>query len=213
MNDLLTRLKTEMGLDPGAALDPYTLGGLFNRFRPDGDGLERLFAQDAVQLAVLARIRNVFKASAPSYLKTDLYFVMRRVDPCSIGEARQWADAHLAGMQHLADFVGDTETQRAIAMLRSAPGGVGTEDVVTTLVYDCYTDFLAEFQPSQDELFLLKEALYSMANDYYLMGYMLWPAIQKATGLPPLLDPYFEMWRHGVRLAGNGAVTIDAQGA
>lgn len=198
-----------MGLAENAAFDSDALTGMFTRFRPNGAGLERLFEQDPVQLAVLARIKNVFHASALSWRPTDFYFVMRVFDPLSEREARKLADEHLAAMQQLADFVGDTETQHAISLLRASPDASG-DDVISTLVYDCLTDFLAGFDASQNALFVLDEALYSMANDYYLMAYMLWPAIQQQTGLPALLDPYFEMWRHGLQLADDGSVSVAA---
>lgn len=208
MTDLLSRLKTEVGLGANASLDPYALAGLFTRFRPDGAGVDRLFGQDAVEQAVLARIRRVLKASASSWKPGDLYVVLRKFDPISANDAAKLVDEHLAGMEKLAAYTGETEAQRAIASLRSNPGASAGEDIVDTLVYECLVDFLAEFEPSDDPLFLLAEALYSVAADYYLMAYMLWPVIHKLTGLPDLLDPYFEMWRHGVKLAGDGTVSL-----
>lgn len=208
MNDLLSRLKIETELGADASLDPYALAGLFTRFRPDGKGMERMFGPDPVEQEVLARIRKVLRASGSSWKPGDMYVVLRKFDLISVDAARKLADQHLAGMEKLANYTGDTETERAISSLRRNPGVPAGEDIINTLVYDCLCDFLAEFQPSQDQLFLLKEAVYSIAADYYLMAYMLWPAIRKLTGLPDLLDPYFEMWRHGVELSGDGLVSI-----
>ncbi len=198
------RLKIEIAVGLDAALDPYALAGLFNRFRPDGEGLERLFGADPVQQAVLTRIRHVFEATASSWKPGDLYFVVREAEAIDCDRAQMLASAHVTGLEKVAQLRGDTQTQRALAMLRKYPDRRQVQAVAATLMYECFTDFLAQFQPAQDEVFLLKEALYSMANDYYLMAYMLWPAIRKATGLPDLLDPYAELWRHGVRIAGDG---------
>ncbi len=181
---------------------------MFNHLRPFGDGVECMFGPDPVQQAVLNRIRQVFHASAASWRPSDIYLVMRNNAPIGLDQARVLAHAHLAGMESIAKFSCDRETEHALVMLREQPGGPAVEDVITTRVYDCFTDFLARFQPAHDPMFLLKEPLYSLANDYYLMAYMLWPAINTATGLPDLLDPYFDLWRHGVQLAGDGTVSV-----
>jgi len=200
---LLARIRRETGLEISGARDQHILSGLFNRYRPNGEGLDRILAGEAEEGAVRDRIQRVFKLTASSWSPGDIYFVLRRFEPIDESMAVKLVRDHFNGIALLADLTGDVETRDAVRSLtveRHSIGGFTLDESVPVLIYECLTDFLAKFQPDLNELFILKEALYSMTNDYFLAAYLLWPVIQASVPLPDVLDAYFAIWRHGLKL-------------
>jgi len=49
VHTLRKRIETESGLSIATRDDLYALAGLFNKYRPDGVGLERLLAEEGVE--------------------------------------------------------------------------------------------------------------------------------------------------------------------
>ena len=45
----------------------------------------------------------------------------------------------------------------------------------------------------------MEEAFYSMACDYYLAHYLMWPLYRGSTAIEEPYAPYFELWRHGAQ--------------
>jgi hypothetical protein len=189
---------------------------MFNRYRPDGQGLESLLGNNNdVEREVLARIRRVFDAASSGWDPCDLYFVVRQPTPVNEMKAIQLAETFLNGLKNFADFLGDAELRDALEGRRitlQAPKGQEVDEDTPTMVYECLTDFLAEQQPAQNDLFALKEAIYSMANDYFLMAFILWPAMKITGPASNAFDGYYELWRCGIGLkyfaAGDVAVTL-----
>jgi hypothetical protein len=210
---LLERIVTEANLESSAELDQDVLSGVFNRYRPTGEGLERILGKEGVEGKVRARIKRVIEVTASSLKPDDWYFVLRYPQPIDRDDAVKLVESYLRDLAQLAEFAGADEARDAIsslAVVQSSNTSFTRDESVPTLIYECLTDFLAGFQPDQNELFALKEALYSMANDYFLMAYMVWPAVQESTGLPTLLDSYFEVWSHGISLdfSTDGSVFV-----
>lgn len=216
-NGLLARIHSETGLVIFNASDQYVLSGMFNRYRPSGQGIERILDGDNIRQEIRYRVKRVYEISAPSWRPGDLYFVVRYFEPICQTQAVRIVIDHLSGIKRLADFVGDRETSEAITMLKVVGGfapGLVHDDEVPTLIYECLTDFISRFQFSQNEIFVLKEALFSMANDYFLMAYMLWPAIQAIAPVQGVIEPYIDIWRCGIRIdySGDGQVCIHTPG-
>jgi hypothetical protein len=214
---LLERICAETNLVVTSSLDADVLAGIFNRYRPHGDGLERLLTGEGVEGAVRSRIKRVYEVTTPGWDPRDLYFVVRQPEPIDSPSAVRHAADYLLGIERLADFMKDSETRAAAKALTVTAGphtGFAPDEDTSALIYDCVTDFLAKFQPERNELFFLKEALYSMENNYFLMGWMLWPAISETASLPDLLDPYFALWSHGLRLefSAGGSVYVRIPG-
>ena len=200
---LVARIKAETGLTVSNSTDQHLLTGLLNRYRPDGVGLERILPDQGIEGAVRTRIKKVFEVAAPSWNAGDLYFVISRFDALDQESTESIAKIHLNGIKKLADFIGDVEVSGVISklkLMRYPPAGAVQRSDVSDMMYECLTDFLAKLQPDRHELFMLKEALYFMANDYFLMAYMLWPAVQLSEDVGDSLDSYFDIWCHGIKL-------------
>lgn len=102
------------------------------------------------------------------------------------------------------------DTVKSLSIQWESEDGFTPDEDIPLLIYECLTDFLAKMQPEQNEIFFLKEALYSLANDYFLMAYLLWPAIQENVPLPNIMDSYFDIWFHGIKLnfSNDGTVFV-----
>jgi hypothetical protein len=209
---LRERIEAEAGLSLATRDDLYGLAGLFTKYRPDGTGLERLLLDTGVEGAVRARIQQVFAATAASWQPGDFYFVIRHYEPLSRADALKLAQDYLLDMKKLSDFVGDTETRDTVAGLKieaEVPPDAAPDEDPGIMLYECLTDFLPRSTDGPD-IFLLKEALYSMANDYSLLAYMLAPAIDLPGEVHGVLDSYFDFWRYGLKLEfyEGGIVTV-----
>ncbi len=216
-NTLVTRIEAATGIAVPTPTGQHKLSGIFNRYRPDGAGLERLFEVSGIEGEILSRLKKVFLATTPSWKPGDLYFTIRQhvsIDPSS---AATIVESYLAGFKRFAAHIGDSDVTSALDGMRvvfAVPIGASEDADLGTMMYECLTDFLATLQPGRHELFLLKEALYSIANDYFLMAYILWPAFGFEGELAHALDNYFDVWRYGIslRFFKGGNVTIGLPG-
>jgi hypothetical protein len=213
-NKLIDRIRETLGLNFLAADVQYRLGGLFNRYRPDGDGLKNLLNENGVEGEVLCRIRKIFLVTAPHWRPSDLYFVIRRYEDINSESALGIVQNYLEGFRLFAEYNGNFElacTLKNLKFTSKFPDASALNDDVSVMMYECITDFLAIQQVHKNELFLLKEALYSMANDYFLSAYALWPAMDFPENLRFAFDSYFDIWRYGIRILffTDGSVTFE----
>lgn len=214
-NKLTSRIQTETGITVSGSKDRHLLSGVFNRYRPSGDGLGRIFLGEGVEKAVTTRLKRIFDATVQSWHPEDMYFVIRKHDPIDPRHMQELATKFLKGVYLLADFIGDRETCDVVASLSAVKKAEAKAKAILNedtpvVIHECVTDFLAKFQPEKNEIFILKEAIYSMANDYFLMAYVLWPAIEESVPLHGVLDSYYDLWRHGVALeySADGCVYV-----
>jgi len=193
---LATRILKETGIAVADAAGAAALAGMFDRYRPHGDGLERLLGNGAVERAVRDRLKAALAAAAPGNPPG----VSRVTDAQLADILASW----LRGAGTVADLAGDAQALRelALAQVVAVPSpGAAIDDDRATLLYETVTDFLARWQPGASPLFLLKEAVWSLADDYFLMAWILWPAhaLDNDQALDAL-DGFFEAWRHRLRV-------------
>lgn len=210
---LKKRIEAETGRVIASHWDLQALAQLFTKYRPHGAGLERLLLAQGPEGAVLERVRKVFAATASSCKPDDPHFVVRHAMPVSPSERETLALEHLRGLMAFAEFVGNAGAHEVVAALSiqsRAPTHATPDADIRTTLHRCLTDFLVKFQEKDNELFLLKEALYSMANDYWLEAYMLAPILGLTERASGALDSYFELWRRGLSLKfhDDGSVTV-----
>jgi hypothetical protein len=200
VDTLAKRIERATGIE---VEDKNDLFGFFSQFRPDGVGLEAISADSGVEGEVLARIRRVFAATAPGWAPGQLYFKIRRFEALDAASAQRIAGSYLMAFQRFVQYVGNAELSDELAGVRveSHPPVEAQEDThLPIAISECLGDFLAQQQPSRHELFLLKEALYSMAADYFLAAYMLRPVLPLEGDAGQALDEYFDIWRYGIKL-------------
>ena len=66
-----------------------------------------------------------------------------------------------------------------------------------TLIYDVASEFVESLTPRQSAALLMSEGLYTIACDYNLQRYILWPLYKDATPIEEPFRPYFDLWRGG----------------
>ena len=205
MGNLLETIARETGVIVRGEEDRHKLAGVFNRYRPNGFGLERLFNAQGVEGDVLSRLRRLFKATE-SGPPSDLYFLVQ--DPPAIGQsaAIELAEKHVESVRALLWARGDARSATLIAT--ASPQFVslpepGSNDLERA-IHEHLTDWLGACSQVED-LMVLEEAIFSMASDYWLTIYVLWPALTPSFPTE-IAAPYFELWRHGL------AVKFSSQG-
>jgi hypothetical protein len=190
------------GFPPGAR-EEHDLAGLFQAFRPAGEGVERLFDGSPLGQRILSRLNRMYAATAPSYGPGDAYFVPR-VATCDEATALLWASDHIASMRDIAAARGDESLAKVLdsAAPRVIRGQQPTStqmdrDSPAARMYEAVTDYLRSIQPAASELLLLKEAFYSIANDCYIQGYLMWPLYASSASHHEPFAAYFELWCAG----------------
>jgi hypothetical protein len=215
---LISRIEAETGVLVQSHDDEQKLFGILDLYRPHGVGLERLLSGDGVEGRARARIQRVFDATAQDWKEGQGYFFIKRHDAIDGIAAVRIAREYLSGFRQLANYAGHVEVGRALSSMEvapTAPANRDRDDEFEVMMYECLTDFIRPFGRKDHEIFVLKEALYSIASDYFLSAYILWPAIELTVPLPGAMDRYFDMWRHGLKLkffANTAVVELPRQG-
>ena len=76
------------------------------------------------------------------------------------------------------------------------------EDAPDVLIYEVANDFMISLSNDCPEIYFMREAFYSIANDYFLRHYFMWPIYispLKEAGNPFM--PYYEMTLRGLKMA------------
>jgi hypothetical protein len=191
--------------------DAEHLAYLFQRFRPDGNGIEEFCAD--MQLGLMApRLLEIFHATSDGYKNGDTvdgYFIVRKPLKASNADLQIFAKKYFFSINRVAESLGPT--WRSLRMRFANPPQVsvirGQEAPRDTSemggeIYDTLNEFYRRLEPKNENLGLLREALYSMANDHTLANYVRWP-IAEAHFKEEQPDPfklYFKLWLRGVEM-------------
>lgn len=183
------------------------LFGFFDCFRPDGKGLERVFAGVAGGEEIRKRLLRVYECTRDSAGGGWGYFVVRRPAPATperlvsltarhLGRVRQIAiSSGEADLTNLLDELPEIEIKRGRMPDRKQPD----YDAPETLIYDVVGDWFGGLEPVPSDALLLNEAMYSIACDYDLARYLAWPLYRHSTNIEEPFAPYFDLWTHGAR--------------
>jgi hypothetical protein len=187
------------------------LAGFFQHFRPDGQGLEALFADIPAGEEVLGRLRQVFQATCPPLQDSqqfDLYFIVRQPPPATEEQLVQWAAAQLANWRQMAveieeeEFINLLTPLPTVRISRVAEPAYDPNDTESLDVFinDVQTDWHGALEPICPHASWLREAFYYLGCDYYLARHLTWPWYRPASSIHEPYEPYFELWRHGAKL-------------
>jgi hypothetical protein len=174
--------------------------GLFQKYRPAGEGLEKVFAPLQDGVALHERMKRIF------------YFDLAR------GEGNHYfipqaADAHLEDTlaplvdefrQNLLWLLQGKEFEEARNMLHAIEDQehLPEEELYTTdsdeyaILFDALSDWEMDHLDEDHPIALLEEAYYSVNMDPWLVLWMKWPVIGKGIERD-VFEPYFQMWSLG----------------
>lgn len=179
--------------------------GFFQNFRPYGERLESVFAEHVLGQEVMDRVKECFSATANG--ENDAYFIPRRSES-AVDEASALLKAHFKDLVSIAKSMKD---QELVDILFSVPlrqvqvqefnAIRPTDDTPDGWIFDMITDYTTTLTPVETPLLLLKDAVYSIANDKLLQQYILWPIYRESSLLVDPYRSYFAVWSMGIRYA------------
>jgi len=183
------------------------LTGLFQRFRPNGEGVEAVLRGLVRGDEVLGRLLALYQATANSYRPSDAYFVVRRERPMPASVA-EIAREHFAAMALIARAMGEAELEGVLRGVSpelideptSTDEAMPDDDAPEVWLHDVVFDYMSGLSPVESDVFLLDEAFYSVANDLYLKNFLMWPLYEGASETSDPFGPYFRLWSQGVRI-------------
>jgi hypothetical protein len=216
-------LAVDAGADPGSApwTDEYRLFGYFDCFRPDGQGAERVFADVVCGDEILDRLRQVYACTKESF-QTYMYFIVTRPAPATSEKLIELTTRHLENLRQIAQGFDKPEL---VELLEPVPQIVLTHEPEPdrrlpdfsspgTHAYEVVGDWFRSLEPCPSDAQLLHEAFYSIACDYNIAQYLLWPLYRQSTEIVDPFAPYFDLWTHGARPwhGKPGLVTVYLKG-
>jgi hypothetical protein len=176
----------------------------FNFFRPGGEGVDKVFEGIIGGKEIADRLRLVYQATKESQ---HLYFIVCRSLPATGKRLIELTTQHYKKVAQIAREHGECE--ELIQLFDKFPKiEITTEpapdrrqpdpNCPETWVYGVVIcDWFNHLEPVQSDALLMEEAFYSIACDYYLAHYLMWPLYRNSTTIEEPFAPYFELWRHG----------------
>lgn len=199
-----------MAGDPSAAeWSPENAYGFFQLFRPTGEGVDRAFGGLPDGAEVVRRLSAVYRATDSDWQRgdaSDAYFIVRRPRSATPGELRALAADHVGAVRSIAQLAACDELVERLSPtpafeISSATrfDGCDTSDL-GTLIFEAVGDWFGSLSASDRRVPLMWEAFYSIACDYDLARYLMWPWYRRAAPIAEPFAPYFELWRRGARV-------------
>lgn len=182
--------------------------GVFQRYRPHGDGVEEVFADlpDASDYA--ERIRSVCRAALHPEWAQDAYFIVRSPKPATEQELVDYGEELLAGLRLISQRLSQSGTGDLQDYLECV-NHISTSCQVDEwhddhiFVHESVGDILQGLQDDDHLAVQLGEGFYSVACDYWLAWYLMWPYFRRWVP-QEVFRPYFELWSRGCSIALQG---------
>jgi hypothetical protein len=217
--DLLQHWKALAGDESPSPWEPHNAFGFFQVFRPTGAGVAAAF--DGVPLGeeVASRLLDIYRATASVGQRAegiDAYFIVRQPLPATPDELHHIATSHLASLRSIAqaavceELVSVLTAPLHIHVAAAHNSANDTSSDLGSMVYDTVGDWFDSLVPSDDRVRSMREAFYSIACDYALARYLMWPWYRHATSVNEPFTAYYELWRRGgeIIFRDSGDVTL-----
>tara|TARA_R110002049_G_scaffold27321_2_gene94241 strand:+ start:453670 stop:454446 length:777 start_codon:yes stop_codon:yes gene_type:complete len=199
-----------------------SLIGLFQSFRPDGEGLAGAFDQVSSGEQLRERLQTLFDVAGDDRRPQggrDAYFVVRNPQPIAPDVAHQKAIQWIEGLTELALMLGDVETVGALQPIPKIrvlegipPKHPRREEEKSELLKAFQNDvtmLTARIDAADPHAAVLRQAYYFIACDAMLRDYLMWPLYAQAAAVDDPFEPYFQLWRCGVKYRIFGESQID----
>lgn len=181
---------------------PEQLAGLFQAFRPSGNGVDAVFTGLPAGEAVLRRMKRVYRATSAAWEPQRPIldaFVVERPPRMSEKSVLDLLRKHRDLAVEISRVTGDGEleaTLRSAALTIARSKGPDWSELGAWMHED-RVEFMSSMVPLDSPVLLLKEAFYTVAYDAILMYYLMWPLFAHSSPVNEPFEPYFELWRHG----------------
>ncbi len=214
---MLQRWKAAVNDTSREAWTAEHMAGFFQYFRPDGAGLEKVFEDVEGGDEIVARLLEIYEATSAgstSETEEDGYFVVRNPSPIHAARAEELVRRHRDFVAAMARVLGRDEDASALECSLSVEVTEGEapwppdEDDPETAVYETIGDFMRSLIPRESDASLMEEAFYTIACDYNLQYYCLWPLYREESTIEEPFKPYVDLWKHGVTFRFEGFESI-----
>lgn len=162
-------------------MDKDDLFGLFQQFRPDGDGVASIFSELPNGDVYMQRLLAIYAATNEPENLGDAYFVVRARPAVDVPSVLDLGHQLIERMKRLAIVIDDprlTESLNGLARVRYSealpPRHRSLADDDWWLV-EVIGDWLSTLKDRDALPVRLDEAYYSIACDYMLAWYLQWP--------------------------------------
>lgn len=193
--------------------------GVFQKYRPHGDGVEELFAGLPNSAEFVARLRSVYQAAYHEGWAQDAYFIVRNPPPATDEELIAFGRELAAGLKMLGRFeklgAGDPrlfDMAAAVQRVEVVPtAALDLRNNENFLIHALMNQYMADFVDDGRRVVRMKEGFYSVACDFWLANYLKWPHYEDC--MPSdVFRPYFELWSRGCRTAFQDGCVYIARG-
>jgi len=217
---LLQKCHDRAGIDPETALEPDSLIGFFQLFRPDGAAIVDLFEDLEEGDLLQARLRQLYEIAGEDRRASggrDAYFLVRHPEALDPDVASRLASSWIHELATMARMVGEHQvaetlgTEPSIRVLEGIPPKHPKNDSEKSRLLLAIEEAAALVEQTKASPYAeaLRPAYYFIACDPMLRDYLMWPLYKKVTGLDDPFLPYFELWKHGVKYRIFGESRID----
>lgn len=190
----------------------------FKLFRPDGEGVERVFEGINRGDEVLARLMPFYEWTRDSV--EHAYFIVQ--SPLTTTHSELLAIMSLY-FEKIRQIAVEFEEKKLAALVESiqiearqekAPPHPAVPEPNLFYVHEMVGDWFRSLKPSPSDVILLEEAFYSLAGSYELARYLMWPIYRDATPIDDPFAPAFQLWIRGAdfRFASSKQVIVYAPG-
>lgn len=194
------------------------LGAYFQRFRPDGVGIERALLGLAQGPELLERVRRLFRATAPGDDLRGAYFQIRRPERVAEDVLLVIAQDHINRMIDVAHAQEDpqlaahlTRTRPTIGRRSSSADSARPCDL-DLQVHERAGDWMAELSSlPRTHALLLREPAYLIACDPHLRDWLLWPVFASLSPVADPFEPYAALWLLGCSLRFEADAGLDLE--
>ncbi|MDG3004687.1 hypothetical protein [Paludisphaera mucosa] len=216
---LLARWKALAGDHSRRPWTPDHLAGFFQNFRPHGVGLAEVFEGVEGADEITPRLLEIYRATAEGWRDDggyDAYFNVKSPVPLAAPRAVELVLGHLEKVRAMAEVLGRDDLVASLdpapavdVVVGETPWPPGPDDVEST-IYEVVGDYMALLTPRESPALGMEEGLWTIAGDYNLRHYVLWPLYRGVGTIEEPFQPYFELWRHGAgyRFTPEGAVHV-----
>ncbi len=187
--------------------------GLFEKFRPSGEGVAQLLEGVLHGPEIASRLMECFEATKEGYQPGEAYSLVRKaIYPPDPIEIARLLTQHHQYTQSIAALMGESELLEVLRGCTTAAIGYhdvdleNYEDSIDAWVSEVISDYVSGLRQqlgsspeSRYPILWLAEAFYSIAADYHLAEHLLWPVFRDKSNIPDPLKPYFELWKLGLR--------------
>lgn len=209
---VLRQMGEAIGLAPDATLGDDAFVGFFQTFRPDGNGLTGVFNGLHVADELHERLDELFEVAGDDRRPQggkDAYFVVRNPDEIAPQLVQMAGERWIERLQGLAKSLGRHSEAEQLAGVEKVrvlegipPKHPKQEHEKTELLRLLKEKIPIWLEGSEADTPLtasLRAPYYFITCDAMLRDYLMWPLYRQSVPSPEPMEPYFQLWKHGIK--------------